>query len=444
MAPGTGPDDAEGVNVHPTGEDTIFALSSGTPPAGIAVVRISGPRAGEALRSLAGRLPPARHASLRGLRAADGTLLDRALVLWLPGPGTATGEDMTELHLHGGRAVVAAVQDSLRAMAGLRVANAGEFTRRALFNGRIDLAEAEGLADLLEAQTERQRRQALRLTEGGLTRLVDGWRADLLMLSAEVEAAIEFGEEEDVLVETLDRQRLGTLLRDMEAALAHPPAERLRDGVRVLLAGPVNSGKSSLFNALAGRDAAIVSSEEGTTRDLVEAPIVVDGVPLLLIDSAGLRDAGGLVEAEGIARTQQAIERADLLVWLGEPGTCPCPERAMIVHSRCDLTGREAPSREAEVAVSSATGAGILALRRLILERAKRLLPPEDQLALLARHRRLLERVAAALRGGITACDLIIQAEYLRDATALLDEMIGGGGVEAMLDVLFGRFCIGK
>ncbi|MDE2621422.1 MAG: 50S ribosome-binding GTPase, partial [Sphingomonadales bacterium] len=251
---------------------TIFALSSGTVPAAIGVVRISGPEAGAALSRLAGRLPPPRRAVTATLRDAAGAVLDRALVLWLPGPGTATGEDCAELHLHGGRAVIAAVEAALLACPGLRRAEPGEFTRRTFVNGRIDLAEAEGLADLLAAETELQRQSALAMAGGGLSRLVEGWRERLLLLSAEVEAALDFADEDDV--DTPDAAPCSTWniapLRDeIGNWLSRPRAETLREGFRVVLAGPPNAGKSTLFNALVESEAAITSPIAGTTRDLV-------------------------------------------------------------------------------------------------------------------------------------------------------------------------------
>ena len=277
--------------------DTIFALSSGALPAGIGVVRVSGPNAAQALEKLAGILPEARRAMSATLRW-QGDMLDLALILWLPGPGTATGEDIAELHLHGGRAVVASVLDALGRQPGLRLAEPGEFTRRAFSNGKLDLAQAEGLADLLAAETEAQRRQALRQAEGGLGKLVGSWRERLLGLAARVEAAIEFAEDEDDVpaLAPADLTGVAMLTVEMEAALSQPPAERLRDGVRIVVAGPTNAGKSSLINILAGREAAIASPIAGTTRDLIEIPVSIAGMPCLLIDSAGLREAGGQIE----------------------------------------------------------------------------------------------------------------------------------------------------
>ena len=435
--------------------DTIFALSSGALPAGIGVVRVSGPDARQALEKIAGKVPEPRRAVSAVLRDAEGAMLDRALILWLPGPATATGEDIAEFHLHGGRAVVAAVQTALSRIAGLRAAEAGEFTRRAFLNNRLDLAQAEGLADLLAAETELQRRQALRQAEGGLGKLIAGWRDRLLDLSARVEAAIEFGEDEDD-VPTLPpglTASIHGLREDICAALAHPPAERLRDGVRIVFAGPVNSGKSSLINILSGREAAITSPVAGTTRDIIEVPVNISGIPCLLWDSAGLRDAAGHVESLGVERSRQAMAGADLILWLGPPGNCPYPAKAILVQSKSDL-GRSAGG--ADIAVSAVTGEGITALRRVLDERVRALLPPPDAVALNQRQQRHLSGAAGLLRGahmvaedqdipGLQADgDILIVAENLRLARLELDHVTGRAGVEDMLDSLFGRFCIGK
>jgi tRNA modification GTPase len=424
--------------------DTIFALSSGALPAALAVVRVSGPAAADAARSLAGKLPPPRRAVVRLLREAHGAILDRALLLWLPGPGTATGEDMAELHLHGGRAVAAAVQTALGALPGLRPAEPGEFTRRAFANGRLDLVEAEGLADLISAETEAQRRQAIRLAEGGLGRLIEEWRGRLLLMSAQVEAAIEFGEEEEDVPALSDAEQaaLGQLGDAIRAALDQPPAERLRDGLRVVIGGPVNAGKSSLINALVGREVAIATPIEGTTRDIIEAPVVIGGLPLILIDSAGLRESDDPIEQIGIARARNAAENADILLWLGEADQAPAG--AIVVHSRADLPDRIIVPQGAMLAVSVVTGAGLEALREILIDRATTLLPPADHVALNARHRAVLADALAELDLARDATDPIIVAEHLRLARTVLDRITGRAGVEDMLDSLFGRFCIGK
>ena len=300
--------------------DTIYALSSGAPPAGVGVIRISGPQASAVLARL-GRVPAARRATLMTLRDG-GEVLDSALVLWLPGPGTATGEDCAELHCHGGRAVIAAVLRALSAVPGLRAAEAGEFTRRAFANGRIDLAEAVGLADLLSAETELQRRAAQAMLGGAFSRVVAGWRDDLLTISASIEAAIDFADEDDVggLPADLAR-RLAALADALAQWLSRPRAEALREGVRVVIAGPPNAGKSTLFNALVGSEAAITADIPGTTRDVLSRPVAIGGVPFTLIDTAGLRgETDDTIEAIGIARAQAAMAEADIVLWLGPEG----------------------------------------------------------------------------------------------------------------------------
>lgn len=425
---------------------TIFALSSGTPPAAIGVVRISGPAAGDALVALAGRLPTPRRASLRRLRDAEGAPLDDALLLWFPGPATATGEDLAELHLHGGRAVVAGVLAALSAVAGLRPAEPGEFTRRAFENGRIDLAEAEGLADLLAAETEAARVAALRIAEGGLSRLVVGWQQALLDLAARVEALIDFSDEDDVREDdegAAVRQGLSAIADAIGRLRDVPPAERLRDGIRIVFGGPVNAGKSTLFNLLAGRDAALVSPIAGTTRDVIEAPVQIDGLPLLLIDTAGLRaDAAEPVEAMGIDRAAQTIAGADILLWFCAPELCPDPARAILVHARADARADHAAADA--VAVSAHTGEGIDALRDHILARARTLLPPPDSLSLNRRQRDAVAQAAAAVGTAADEDDWLLVAEQLRIALAAFDRLTGRAGTEDMLDALFGRFCIGK
>lgn len=422
-----------------TDAQTIFALSSGAPPAGIAVVRISGPAAGAALYALAGSLPAPRRASYRKLRDPSGALLDHALVLWFPGPHSATGEDMAELHLHGGRAVVAAVLAVLDAVPGCRPAEAGAFTRRAFENGRMDLSAAEGLADLLAAETEAQRQSALTLAEGALGRQVAAWTRQILAESARIEALLDFADEGDVATALPATTGLATLAQAMAALAAAPPAERLRDGVRLVLAGPPNSGKSSLFNYLAGRDAAIVTPIAGTTRDRLEAPIMLEGVPFVLIDTAGLRDApSDEVEAIGIERSGAAMAEADILLWLGAPEACP--EGAVQLATKADLSAAPRPG----LPVSVVTGLGLDALRADILARARALLPKPGALALHARHRGILAEVLSWVEAAIATDDLLIRAEALRLARQGLDALTGRAGVESMLDALFGQFCIGK
>jgi tRNA modification GTPase len=423
--------------------DTIFALSSGSPPAAIAVVRVSGPRAGDALRVLAGSLPAPRHASLRVLRNVDGALLDEALALWFPGPATATGEDLAELHLHGGRAVVSGVEAALAGMEGLRRAEPGEFTRRAFANGRIDLAEAEGLADLLSAETELQRRAALEMSGGALSRQVDGWRERLLRHSAALEAVLDFADEDDVSV--LPDQFLSDisgLREEIVLALAAPHAEILREGYRVVLAGPPNAGKSTLFNALIESEAAITSAIAGTTRDVLVRPVALGGVPFSFVDTAGLRDHGaGDIEAIGIARAQAELVSADLVLWLGPEGEGP--QDGWEIEAQADRVDRPG-KRSPKARVSALTGAGIADLKHALVLHATASMPKPGEAALNARQRGLLVDAAAALEGGERERDPLLLAESLRLARVAFDRLTGRAATEDLLDTLFGRFCIGK
>jgi len=427
--------------------DTIFALSSGQPPAGIGVIRVSGPHAGKALDILCGRRPVPRHATLATVRdPADGSVLDRALILWMPGPGTATGEDVAELHCHGGRAVTAAVLRALSGITGLRAAEAGEFTRRAFANGVIDLNEAEGLGDLLAAETESQRRAAMAMAEGHFSRRVEEWRDRLNGLAAVTEALLDFSDEDDVPEERSAEQGLRTgvnmLAEDVRRELARPSAERLRDGVRVVLAGPPNAGKSTLLNALVGRDAAIVSDIPGTTRDRIEAPAALGGVAFLFTDTAGLRESVDAIEAIGVDRARVAMDSADILLWLGGPGARPRTD-ALVVAAQMDRADWRQPDG-ADLSVSAVTGEGMDKLVAALLERAVKLIPGEGDYALHARQRSAVETVVSALEASAEARDMLIVAEHLRMARKAIDALTGRAGVEDMLDALFGRFCIGK
>ena len=423
---------------------TIFALSSGLPPAGIAVMRISGPQASAALLALAGRLPEPRRASAVRLRdPADDTLLDRGLALWLPGPGTATGEDTAELHLHGGRAVVAAVENALARLPGLRRAEPGAFTRRAFANGRIDLAEAEGLADLLSAETELQRRSALAMASGELSRVVEGWRVRVLTLSAQVEASLDFADEDDVagLPEAFGGE-CQMLADDLSVWLARPRAELLRDGFRVVIAGPPNAGKSTLFNRLVESEAAIATPIPGTTRDVLTHPVALDGIPFVFTDTAGLRaDSDDPVEQIGIERALAASAVADLLLWLGAADDRP--QGAWQIAPQCDRRDREEVADPRHV-VSALTGEGIDALRADLIATAHAAMPAPGQVALGQRQHRLLDECCQAIADSAPAHDPLLAAEHLRLARLALDRLVGRSGTEDMLDALFGRFCIGK
>jgi len=426
--------------------DTIFAVSSGAPPAAIAILRLSGPGALRAAEALSGRLPAPRTAAVRKLcDPATGNMLDRALVLVFPGARSATGEDLAELHVHGGRAVVRAVEAVLTAMPGLRRAAPGEFTRRALANGRIDLTEAEGLGDLLMAETEAQRRAALLSAEGGLRQRVAAWAHALLGLSAAIEALLDHGDEDDVANqgESLAALQSGAkmLANEIDTLLAQPPVERLRDGIRVVLAGPPNAGKSTLLNAMADRDAAIVSPVAGTTRDRIEVPVVRDGIAWLLIDTAGLaEETEDAIEAIGIGRAQQAIAAADIVLWLGDDAPAAA---AIALHPRADAPGRERvpPGR---IAVSAVSGTGLDRLWATLADRAKELLPGLDLPTLNQRQRSLAGAAAEALHHAVEEPDELLFAEHLRVARAAFDRLTGATDVESMLDALFGRFCIGK
>jgi tRNA modification GTPase len=428
-------------DVAPTG-DTIFALSSGRPPAAVAVIRTSGPRAFAAAEALCGALPSARVASLRTLRdPSTHEEIDRALVLRFDAPASATGEDIVEYQCHGGRAVVDRLARALAAMDGMRAAEPGEFTRRALASGRIDLTEAEGLADLIEAETESQRKTALAMAEGALRRQIEAWRERLLDLSARAEAAIDYVGDEDETATDLGPLVDGAaaVAGEIEAALALPRVEPLKEGVRVVVAGPPNAGKSSLLNALCDQERAIVTDIAGTTRDVIEVPVAICGIPFVLVDTAGLRVSDDPVESIGIARAEAEAARADILLWLGERDDAPAHPALLPVHSKADL---RPSSRPGEIAVSAVTGSGLRELVDEIVEKAGEILPAEGALALNRRQLALLREALEALRA--TDVDLVIMAAQLRLALNAFDRLSGRSGVEDMLDRLFGRFCLGK
>ena len=451
-------------------EDTIFALSSAPGRAGVAVLRVSGPGAGLALAALAGARPPARHAKLaRIVDPGSGAAIDRGLILWFPGPASFTGEDMAELHLHGGRAVVAAVVAALAALPGLRPAEAGEFTRRAFDRGKLDLSEVEGLADLIDAETEAQRRQALRQMEGNLSRQVASWREALIAALARAEAAIDFPDED--LPEGIDVQMTHHILYAHKEIMAHlgdsHRGERMRDGIAVALLGAPNAGKSSLLNAFARRPVAIVSATPGTTRDVVDVHLDLDGYPVTLSDTAGLRQldhepaAAGqdAVEAEGIRRARARAATSDLKLAIFDLQAAPDFDAAtrdlldgdcLVVLNKSDLVSQPGPESLdgcPALTVSAKTGAGMAALEaRLAQEVAARLEAGAGGAAPLtrARHRLALEDCAAALEraGGATRPELI--AEDLRLALRALGRIAGRVDVEDVLDAIFREFCIGK
>jgi len=420
--------------------DTIVALSSGRPPAAIAVVRTSGPDAFAAAEAVAGRLPEARQAALRRLiDPRNGSLIDNALVLRFDAPNSSTGEDIVEYQCHGGRATIDALINALIAQAGVRLAEPGEFTRRALANGRIDLTEAEGLADLLTAETELQRLSAMARAGGDLRRCLDGWRDRLLALSARAEVAIDYADEEEGSEDTQLRPDIRSLTEDMAKLVDGPRVEPLRDGIRVVVAGPPNAGKSSLVNALAQSEKAIVTHIPGTTRDLIEVPVAIDGVPFVLVDTAGLRESQDAVETIGIERARGEAERAELLLWLGAASEAPDRPGVILIAAKADL-GNSAEG----LPVSAVTGQGNAELMRALVEQAKQLLPKADELALDRRQHDLLAESQAALHRAAELEDPVLMAEELRVARLAIDRISGRAGVEDLLDALFGRFCLGK
>jgi tRNA modification GTPase len=427
--------------------DTIVALASGRPPAAIAVLRLSGPAALRALAALC-RVPPPRRLALRRLiDPASGDLLDRAMVVAFPGPATATGEDLAELHLHGGAAVISGVLAALLAQDDVRLAEPGEFTRRAFANGRMDLAEVEGLADLIGAETAAQRQQALALAGGALSQLADGWRERCLGVLAQAEAGLDFAEEEADVAARIDeaaREALSAMAAELEALVADSGrAARIRDGLAIAVAGPPNVGKSSLVNALSQRDAAIVTAIPGTTRDAIEVPMDLGGVAAVLIDTAGLRETDDPVEAEGIRRARARAESADLVLSVCLPGDAPLAAGQVVVN-KIDLAPNVALPAGA-IGVSALRGDGMAALRAWLVRWAHDLVRP-DEPALLAhaRHRAAFSEAATALRAAAETHDPVLRAEWLRAAAHAFGRIAGRVGVDDVLDRIFSQFCIGK
>ena len=466
--------------------DTIFALSSGRPPAAIAVIRISGPKARDALKALTGRIPEPRKAALARVRGADGDIIDEALALWFPGPNSETGEDIAELQLHGGRAVIAAVIDALGQCDGLRPAEAGEFTRRAFENGKLDLTAVEGLADLVMAETQAQRRQAFRQLKGLLGDRAENWRQRLIAALALIGARIDFSDEGDVQDSGADKLLSGALgiARELANEIAQAlddgrHGERLRDGLVVAIAGPPNAGKSTLLNRIARREAAIVSPYAGTTRDVIEVHLDLGGYPVTLLDTAGIRESADPVEIEGVRRAQERAAEADLVLWVidaSELGGMPKKpaddqaiwlvankldrvaaknEQTFIVNeqlfaSEYEFIKSELPfiSRETFFGLSATTGQGVEPLLARLADYAGETLGgSEPALITRSRHRRTLEDVLAALRRAqaepaASQDDLL--AEELRLAAQALGRLTGRVDVEDVLDVIFRDFCIGK
>jgi tRNA modification GTPase len=450
--------------MHPR-EQTIFALSSGRPPSAIALVRVSGAEAGAALVSLAGSIPSPRMATRALLRDAARQPIDDAVVLWFPGPASATGEDVAEFHVHGGRAVLAALFSALSTFDNVRAAEPGEFTRRAFENGKLDLTEAEGLDDLIHADTDRQRRQALRQLKGLLGERARDWRARIIEASALIEAGIDFSDEGDVPAELIAPALLkikGLLAEIEEVLAAQGRSERLREGLVVAIAGPPNVGKSTLMNALARREVAIVSPHAGTTRDIIEVQLDLDGYPVTVIDTAGIRETDDPVEQEGVRRARARAAEADLVLWLADPqhdkilaeGDTP----VWLVRNKIDLEAGEpegtksAPNsgpggRAIEFRISASRGDGLPELIAALVGYAHDYFGSEDGgLIGRARQRKLLQETAASLRRsiGIIGSGEELAAEDLRAAAHSLGRLLGRVDVEDILDVIFREFCIGK
>ncbi|MHB8886514.1 MAG: tRNA uridine-5-carboxymethylaminomethyl(34) synthesis GTPase MnmE [Methylovirgula sp.] len=441
--------------------ETIFALSSGFGRAGIAVLRLSGPAVRTILLGMIGRVPEPRRATLARFKdPASGEVLDQGLVLFFAAPASETGEDCAEFHCHGGPAIVAAMLRAFAGFAATRLAEPGEFAKRAFENGKLDLVEIEGLADLVEAETQAQRRQALRQMQGELSRKADAWRKDLLAASALIEAEIDFGDEADV--SSLARQQVlgiisGLIAQLRDAFAAGKAGERLREGLTVVIAGPPNAGKSTLLNALARRDVAIVSAIPGTTRDAIEVHLDLSGLPLTLIDTAGLRESEDPIERIGIARTRAKAAVADLILWLSEAGAPEAPagfeepSEVWPVFTKTDVSQGSPEAFGAAVpdglAISATTGENMdLLLIRLTAFAQDATGGGEGALITRERHRRAMNAALAALERAhdahLGAPELL--AEDLRGAMSALESLIGKIDVEEVLGEIFSRFCIGK
>jgi tRNA modification GTPase len=460
--------------MHPR-EQTIFALSSGRPPSAIAIVRVSGPKAATALTLLAGKIPLPRMATRALLHDGSQQPIDDAVVLWFPGPASATGEDVAEFHVHGGRAVLSALFATLSALDHMRAAEPGEFTRRAFENGKLDLTEAEGLDDLIHADTDRQRSQALRQLKGLLGDRARNWRAQIIEASALIEAGIDFSDEGDVPAELIGPAlaKIETLLGEIQQVLAEQGrSERLREGLVVAIAGPPNVGKSTLMNQLARREVAIVSPHAGTTRDIIEVQLDLDGYPVTVIDTAGIRETDDPVEQEGVRRARARAAEADLVLWLTDAareknfddGAVP----VWVVRNKIDLDAFEsdaAVSRldaaihrppagvskqgwaSADFAISASRGDGIAELILALVGFAQSYFGSEEGgLISRERQRKLLEATVVSLRRSLSVIEQgeELAAEDLRIAARSLGQLLGRVDVEDLLDVIFREFCIGK
>lgn len=448
--------------MHPR-DQTIVALSSGRPPSAIAIVRVSGSLAGQVLTTLAGKLPAPRQASRRLLHDGAGQPIDDVMVLWFPGPASATGEDVAEFHVHGGRAVLAALLASISLIPNTRAAEPGEFTRRAFENGKLDLTEAEGLDDLIHADTDRQRRQALRQLQGLLGHRARDWRERIIEASALIEAGIDFSDEGDVPAELMaPAVKAITALHNeiAEVLAAQGQAERLRDGLVVAIAGEPNVGKSTLMNQLARREVAIVSPHAGTTRDIIEVQLDLDGYPVTVIDTAGIRETEDPVEQEGVRRARARAEDADLVLWLVEGRRVADPDAMQslwtsgqghrssgsvwIVRNKIDL-GDAGP--QGEFGISASRGDGIPELVEALVKFAGDFFgTTEGALVTRARQRDLLSRASDSLRRSLELVEggEELAAEELRAAGYALGRLLGRVDVEDVLGAIFQKFCIGK
>ena len=452
--------------MHPR-DQTIFALSSGRAPSAIAVVRVSGSQAGQVLTMLAGKLPAPRQASRRVLRDRAGEPIDDAVVLWFPGPASATGEDIAEFHTHGGRAVLATLLTSISFIPNTRAAEPGEFTRRAFENGKLDLTEAEGLDDLIHADTDRQRRQALRQLRGLLGDRARDWRERIIEASALIEAGIDFSDEGDVPAELMAPaiSAIKALHDEIAKVLAtQGHSERLRDGLVVAIAGEPNVGKSTLMNQLARREVAIVSPHAGTTRDVIEVQLDLDGYPVTVIDTAGIRETEDPVEQEGVRRARARAEDADLVLWLVEPEQAadPVPLQSLqnsgtesdrsggpvwIVRNKIDLGRAGGSAAPGEFAISARKGDGVPELVEALIKFAAEFFGASEGAVLTrARQRDLLSRASDSLRRSLELVEQgeELAAEELRAAAYALGRLLGRVDVEDVLGAIFQKFCIGK
>ncbi len=437
--------------------ETIYALSSGALPSGVAVVRISGPTTRDVLDQLTGGIGPNRFANLRSIRDRNGELIDSGLVLFFPGPASFTGEDCGELQVHGGRAVVNSLLAELGRQPGLRHAEPGEFSRRAFHNGKLDLVEVEGLADLISAETEMQRRLAIEHAQGGLSTVYESWRRRLTHARAMIEAELDFADEDDVpgSVAVAVWTDMAELQVEIEAHIAGGTiGEIIRDGLRVVIAGQPNAGKSSLLNHLAGRDVAIVTDTAGTTRDVLSVDLSLAGFSVKLYDTAGLRDTIEPVEREGIRRARATLETADLVLLLSDTqdGFADVQKeveqgKVLRVRTKIDQSSQIWDKARVDVAISTRTGEGVPALLDAITSYLP-VLTGKTAFSIPSRRRHVdcLKQTANAIAASLShsASGLDIQAEYLRVASDALGRITGRIDVENLLDVIFSEFCVGK